>query len=48
VDTAGTEDFKKYFTGVSAPSITLVKQLKAAAVGTVVDSGVVVEDATNN
>jgi len=47
VDTAGTEDFKKYFTGVSAPSIALVKQLKAAAPGTVVDSGVVVEDATH-
>jgi Mce-associated membrane protein len=47
IDTAGTEDFKKYFSGISAPAIKLVKQLKAAAQGTVVDSGVDVEDPTH-
>ena len=47
IDTAGTEDFKKYFSGISAPAIKLVKQLQAAAQGSVLDSGVDVEDATH-
>lgn len=47
VDTAGTDAFKEYFSSISAPAIKLVKQLKASAAGTVIDSGDVVEDATH-
>jgi Mce-associated membrane protein len=47
IDTAGTEEFKKYFSGISAPAIKLVKQYQAAAQGTVIDSGVDVEDPTH-
>jgi len=47
IDTAGTEAFQKYFSGISAPAIKIVKQYQASAQGTVIDSGVDVEDATH-
>jgi len=47
VDTAGTEEFKQYFSKISLPSINLVKTLQASAQGEVIDSGVEIEDATH-
>ena len=47
VDTAATEEFKARFSEISLPSINLVKTLESSAKGEVVDSGVVVEDATH-
>jgi len=47
VDTAATEEFKARFSAISLPSINLVKTFQSKALGEVVDSGVVVEDATH-
>ena len=47
VDTAATEEFQQRFSEISLPSINLVKTLESSAKGEVVDSGVVVEDATH-
>lgn len=47
VETAGTEAFQQQFAEASAKSIQVIKALKASAKGTVVDSGVDVEDPTH-
>jgi Mce-associated membrane protein len=44
VDDVGTEKFQKNFAGASNDAVTLVKSLKATAVGTVIDSAATAVD----
>lgn len=45
VDDAGTDSFQSYFAGVSKPAIRFIRSVEASAVGDVVDSAAVYEDA---
>jgi Mce-associated membrane protein len=47
VDSAGTDHFKETYSRVSKPAMEIVKTLKATAQGTVMGSGVDVQDATH-